>query len=431
MRGLSVTIFIFLFSNNLFSFDKRCGKIGLDNRKFIVSIPPLLNRGLVDEKKISNDIRLKLLKQLDVSGYFIIYETQGFTESALEWESLPSINFIGWEREGVNLLIKGRIEKKKNEKFSLRFHPYFVEEGVELKIDGSDVVISGNDYNSKVNNFVNNLLYCWTGRYGIFGTRIVFSKRERPGEFKQIWIMNMDGTDEKKLTDEKKIHILPSWSPKGIAYSVFNDEGAQIFIEGKIFSGYEGSNTGISFSPDGKYAALTLSKDGNMEIYILNGKNGKIYKKITDHPANDLSPTWSPCGEKIAFVSDRSGSPQIYIYDLKNKDLSRLPLPGDYNTSPDWSPSGYEIAYNSRLSGERFGIFLVNINTKEIKMLTFQNENAEEPSFSPDGEYIAFTSNRNGGKKLFIMKRDGRGVKQIGVGVGEYFTPSWEKFFHK
>jgi len=68
---------------------------------------------------------------------------------------------------------------------------------------------------------------------------------------------------------------------------------------------------------------LTLSKDGNPDLFLLDRK-GKIIKQLTRRSGINVSPTWSPDGKQIAFVSDRSGRPQVYIMNLKDNKVQRI-----------------------------------------------------------------------------------------------------------
>ena len=66
---------------------------------------------------------------------------------------------------------------------------------------------------------------------------------------------------------------------------------------------------------------------------------------MTDNWGIDVSPSFSPDGKKMAFVSKRSGTPQIYVKDLESGTVVRLTFQGRYNTSPAWSPEGDKLAY--------------------------------------------------------------------------------------
>ena len=92
--------------------------------------------------------------------------------------------------------------------------------------------------------------------------------------------------------------------------------------------------------------ALTLSKDGNPEVYVLNLSTGAL-RRLTSNAAIDTEPSWSPTGREIAFVSDRAGPAQVFVMDAEGTNVRRL-TQGGFNTQPRWSPKGDIIAYTSR-----------------------------------------------------------------------------------
>ena len=80
--------------------------------------------------------------------------------------------------------------------------------------------------------------------------------------------------------------------------------------------------------------AFASDRDGNYEIYVMD-TDGRNQRRLTENPAHDLQPSWSPDGEHIAFVSDRDGNQEIYVMDADGKNQRRLTR----NGSPDTDPS--------------------------------------------------------------------------------------------
>ena len=154
--------------------------------------------------------------------------------------------------------------------------------------------------------------------------------------------------------------------------------------------------------------------------------DGTNLRRLTNHPAIDTSPTWSPLGHQIAFTSDRTGSPQIYVIGVDGAGLRRITFES-YCDRPTWSPSPYnEIAYAS-LTGPGYDIKVVDLATNEVRQLTFGQGTNESPSYSANGRHLVFSSTRgSGNKQIYVIGRDGRGLRQITY-MGNNEMPSWSR----
>jgi uncharacterized protein YraI len=80
--------------------------------------------------------------------------------------------------------------------------------------------------------------------------------------------------------------------------------------------------------------AFKSNRDGNWEIYEINA-DGSGLRRLTNHPATDESPTWSPDGQRIAFYSDRDGNGEIYVMNADGSSLTRITNHPSYDTSPE------------------------------------------------------------------------------------------------
>jgi TolB protein len=277
----------------------------------------------------------------------------------------------------------------------------------------------------------NQIIEMLTGEKGMATTKIVFSYKK--GSRKELGLVDYDGYNFKKLTDNNNYNLFPCWASDGgrVLYSNYGKDRLLLNlldIESKtsraIFS-YRGLNYAPDYSPDGTKIAITMSKDGNTEIYLLDLNTKKI-NRLTRNWAVDCSPVFSPNSREIAFVSDRSGMPQIYIMDIYGSNLRRLTYHGDYNTSPAWSPKGSLIAYVSRQEDNRQQIFVTDPNDFQPIQLTFDGNN-EDPSWSPDGLHIVFTSRRTGWYQLWTMNWDGTRQRKLTRGITAY-SPAWSPY---
>jgi TolB protein len=154
-------------------------------------------------------------------------------------------------------------------------------------------------------------------------------------------------------------------------------------------------------------------------------RDGSGVRRLTNHPANDITPTWSPSSAQIAFTSNRSGSPQIYMVGADGLGLQRV-TSESYADRPTWSPAPFnEIAYAAQ-TGPGFDIKILDLTTRRVTQLTFGEGTNESPAFAPNGRHLAFSSTRAGRVQIFTIARDGRDLRQV-TRVGNNYQPDWSR----
>ncbi|MFT7126742.1 MAG: TolB protein [Pseudoalteromonas tetraodonis] len=125
-----------------------------------------------------------------------------------------------------------------------------------------------------------------------------------------------------------------------------------------------------------------------------------------------MSPTWSPTGNKLAYVSFQGGRAAIYVHDLRSGERKRISSREGINGAPSWSPNGDWIAM-ALSEGSNLDIFLHQVETGRVKRLTTNPSIDTEPTWSPDSKTIAFTSNRGGAPQVYLMTLRDRSIKRI------------------
>ena len=273
----------------------------------------------------------------------------------------------------------------------------------------------------------------FSGRRGVSLTSIVFSS-DRSG-FKELYLMDYDGANQRAITAHKSISMFPAWSPSAreIAYVSYFSGAPRIYVvdlaTGRKRPIVEDNDLNISpsFSPDGRRIAFARTVGGgNTEIFSV-ATNGGDLRRLTQSSAIDTNPVWSPSGRELAFTSSRAGSPQIYVMDAEGANLRRVSFDGDYNDGASWSPDGTRLVYATRRGGA-FSIAVTDMVTLETRLLVTGQGSHETPSFSPDGKRIVFSSKRPGGQQqIFVVDADGANLRQL-TRDGNNSGPSWSGF---
>jgi Tol biopolymer transport system component/streptogramin lyase len=187
------------------------------------------------------------------------------------------------------------------------------------------------------------------------------------------------------------------------------------------------SNVSVTVaSPNLNKIAFSSSRDGNLEIYSMNA-DGTGAVRLTNNPALDAFPQWSPDKSKILFSSTRAGSnPDFYVMNANGSNVTRLTTNGRVDGLGSWSPDGTKIAFTSYRDGN-YEIYVMNANGSGQTRLTNNAAVDTTPAWSPDGTKIAFSSNRSGSSnyEIYIMNANGSGVIRLTNHSAVDIDPAW------
>lgn len=470
-------LFCALLSSNLFGADAGAPPaataaqgsgyiINIDNpsyRKLVVGVPPFSAPTSAPDPEVTKGAesgRAMLVDLLKFTDLFNIADDaiyKGMDQNkdvgvSLKIKGFEDVNMAQWKTVAIESLTLGKLTRVSTE---------FVLELRTADLNRNQLVL-GKAYTMKsldemprvLKLYVDRLLEAYTGRSGIFSSKLVFIGRRAATSPKQVFISDIDGTNVEQLTKNSNVHISPSWDAEGkrVAYTAFSGgKHTELYMmdlatrkEVKV-SAFKGLNSGGSFFRDGKAIAYTGSVNGDADVYT------KLPEENDRHPflageGPDVDVAFSPDGRSVAWVSGRFGNPHIFRADInqvgpstfKPVNEKRLTYAGWWNAYPSWSPDGQKIAfagYDKDIS--RFDIFMMNSDGTKLERLTLKAGFNESPSWSPNGQLLVFHSTRvgdsdqQGPAQLYIMTRDGSNQRKIDTGLYEVTTPKWGPYLLK
>ncbi|MEH6550248.1 MAG: Tol-Pal system beta propeller repeat protein TolB [Pseudomonadales bacterium] len=149
-----------------------------------------------------------------------------------------------------------------------------------------------------------------------------------------------------------------------------------------------------TWSPDGKNVAYVSFESGKAAIYTQNLGTGRR-SRLTDFPGINGAPAWSPDGTRMAMVLSKDGNPDIFIMDLDSKKLTRVASHFAIETEPSWTVDGKGIIFTSDRGGKP-QIYKANLADGWVERLTFEGDYNARARLVPDGSGLVMIHRRNG-----------------------------------
>ncbi len=381
---------------------------GVQARKIKIAFPAFRGQAGDPGRELEGTVR----HDLDLSGYFEIQGPDALSGLALSGDVQKDL--AAYRSTGNEVLLLGDMRTEGDK---------LVFEGRVLDL-GSGQAVLAKRYSGPfpvsrrmAHTFADEVIRFLVGKPGIALSQIAFTSDRSGG--KEIYVMDYDGANQRRVTAHHSTSMSPAWSPNGesLAYTSFFNGPPGLYLA-EIGSGRKRPivtsgtfNISPSFSPDGRRIAFARSVEGNVEIFTADVDGGSLHR-LTNSTGIDTNPAWSPKGGEIAFTSSRAGNPEIYLMDSEGANQRRISFEGTYNDGAAWSPEGDLLAYTSRRDGQ-FQIAVTNVVTLETRVITSGPGESQSPTFSPDGRKIAFTSRRGGKNQIYVMDLDGGNVHQL------------------
>ncbi len=165
-------------------------------------------------------------------------------------------------------------------------------------------------------------------------------------------------------------------------------------------------------------------RDGNYEIYVMNA-DGTNQRNLTNNPAEDSRPAWSPDGKYIAFHTTRDGNLEIYVMNSDGTNQRRLTNNPASDDGPAWSPDGTSIGFQTNRDGN-YEIYVMDADGTNPRRLSNNLADDIWPAWSPDSKYIVFTFSLNWNWEIYVMNADGSNRRNLTNNPAADATPAWE-----
>jgi Tol biopolymer transport system component len=247
---------------------------------------------------------------------------------------------------------------------------------------------------------------------------------------REIYTVNADGTGLTRVTTDGQENHQPAISPDGQRMVYWSKRGPkqELYLH-NLNSGTPvrltwegGSPESPSWSPDGQRIAYERLVDGRDDIFVI-GADGTGNHNLTRNPSRDTAPSWSPDGESIAFSSWRDGNADIYVLRVETALRSSEPVTPTRLTEhpardlqPAWSPDGESIAFVSMRDSsdpKNGDIYVMGADGSNPTAVTALPDDERYPSWSPDGTLIAFRLARNGTGQIHVVEPDGTNLRSV------------------
>lgn len=362
------------------------------------------------------DVASILRFDLSYSGKTQVLATDAAKESQIEADlRVKRFSQAAWKKFGAAYVVSVREKDNK-----LEAYIYQTDSNQLRVLSDWELGSDAGEIRRRVHNLSDAIFKNFFGIEGIASTRMLFTARTSAGH-NEVFEADYDGANMRQVTSEEADCLNPvylpaksGYTPGSFFYVSYRKGQPRIYIaplrsgKGKAVCRIPAnqfmpmpnkSRSKLAFVTDPLGRADLFVQDFDPEIGLL----GKPQQIFTAYRTTASSPSFSPDGSKLAFISDKTGSPRVYMMrvpvsggDCSQVNLELVSKESTENTCCAWSPDGKKIAYTAMTKGVR-QIWVYDIATRKETQLTKGGEHKENPTWSANSLHLMYDSHADGG----------------------------------
>ena len=287
------------------------------------------------------------------------------------------VDFEAWSTLGVEAIVTGSITHIGDDRYQISFQLMDVLQGV---VTNGDIGMSADGS-----------IMASESHILVEHTRVVREKqlRQMGHRISDIVFESLTGERGAFLTRIAYVVVHPDEShPYKLMVADYDGYGEMLFIRSAepLMS--------PSWSPDGRKLAYVSFENHKAQIYIRDIYSGDV-TLLSDFPGINGAPRWSPDGKKMAVVLSKDGNPDVYVMDIATRVLQRITRTRSIDTEPYWTPDGGSLIFTSERGGNA-QLYRVELVSGKIKRLTFEGDMNLGGSVSPDGKQMVLVTRAQG-----------------------------------
>lgn len=374
----------------------------------------------ITDKKENNfisNIFIRILNNLEITNLYSINNSTTNCEDINDFISTNNGTYIddyvySTFNKDTDFVISSTIKQINEDEYKLEIYLWDILD--HRMVAGQYYIL--NKYNLKrISNVVSDFIYTKTTgeAKGFFDSKILYISETGSAKkrVKNIKVMNFNGENDIKITNDKLLTLTPIFSrynKNEIYYLQYRNKKAYLYRE-NLFNHTRSIlkiGEGIVFSPnfnliERNQLVLSMADEKGTNLFLLNNENNKYYKLTNDKFIN-TSPSFSPDGKSIAYVSDKTGVKKIYSMDLESGEITLLSKGSGSYDKPVWAPDEKLIAF-IKIEKGKFKLGVMTPDGENERYL-LEDYLIEGIRWSPNSRYIMYSKQTSAYGKGSIPK---------------------------